>query len=88
MKPLQEELKEIRIEKGITLEDVSQFTKIRVYLLEKLEEGDFPIVPNPYMRVFLREYADAIGVDQDRVIAKFGSSSSLIGQWSEPLVFV
>ena len=71
MKPIHEELKEIRMKKGVSLEHISNVTKIRVHLLEKLEQGDFSIVPYPYIRAFLREYADVIGINPDRVIAKF-----------------
>ena len=41
MIPLHEELKEIRLEKGVSLEDISKITKIRPDLLEKLEEDDY-----------------------------------------------
>jgi len=71
MIPLHEELKEIRLEKGVSLEDIAKITKIRKDLLKKLEEGDFSIVPLPYLRAFLREYAEVVGADPDRVIAKF-----------------
>ena len=70
MIPLHEELKEIRLEHGLNLEDISQYTKIRVDLLEKLEDGNYSFAPIPYVRAFLREYAEVIGVDPDRVIAK------------------
>ena len=71
MKPLHEELKEIRLEKGFSLEYISQKTKIRIQFLEKLEEGDFSIVPLTYIRAFLREYAKIVGLDPDLIIAKF-----------------
>lgn len=78
MIPLHEELKELRLEKGVSLEDISKITKIRIDLLEKLEEGDFSIVPMPYLRAFLREYAEVIGADPDRVIAKFEKKTTRI----------
>lgn len=78
MIPLHEELKEIRLEKGVRLEDISKITKIRIDLLEKLEEGNFSIVPMPYLRAFLREYAEVVGADPDRVIAKFEKKTSRI----------
>lgn len=71
MKPLHDELKEIRIEKGITLDDIYRETKIRIPFLEKIEEGDFSVVPALFMRAFLREYAEAVGLDQDRVLSKY-----------------
>jgi len=78
MKPLHEELKELRLEKGVSLEDIYAVTKIRPALLEKLEEGDFTIAPEPFLRAFLREYAEAAGIDPDRVIARYEKKTSSI----------
>jgi len=78
MIPLYEELKEIRLERGISLEDISKITKIRPDLLEKLEQGDYTIAPQPYIRAFLREYAEVIDVDPGRVIAKFDNKEARI----------
>ncbi len=71
MKPLHRDLQDIRVEKGVSLEDISRETKIRVPFLEKIEEGDFTMVPEPFIRAFLREYAQEVGLDPDRVIAKY-----------------
>jgi transcriptional regulator with XRE-family HTH domain len=78
MKPLYKELKDIREEKGVTLEEIYRVTKIRVPFLEKIEEGDFSVVPEPFMRAFLREYAEAVGVDPGRVISKYEGKSAAI----------
>lgn len=71
MKPLHKELKDVRVEKRISLEDVFRETKIRVSFLEKIEAGDFSVVPEPFMRAFLREYAVVVGLDPDRVISRY-----------------
>ncbi len=78
MKPLHGELKEIRLEKGISLEDIYRATKIRMHILEALEEGNFSILPLPYIRAFLREYAEVIGMDPEYVIEKFENKASTI----------
>ncbi len=83
MNPVHKELKEIRIKKGVSLEHISAVTKIRVYILENLEKGDFSKAPNPYIRAFLREYAEVVGINPDRVIAKFESKITTILE--EPL---
>jgi cytoskeletal protein RodZ len=80
MRPFHEELKELRIEKGISLEDIFRITKIRVSLLEKLEEGDFSIAPGPFLHAFLREYAEVIGIDPNRVIARFENKAQSIDE--------
>jgi len=71
MIPLHEELREIRLEKGISLSDISEYTKIRIDLLRQIEEGKYDIVPVPYLRAFLREYAEVVGIDPDIVIARY-----------------
>lgn len=71
MKPFHEELKEIRLENNISLEHIHEVTKIRIVLLEKIEEGDTSIAPAPIIRAFLREYAQAVGIDPERVIKRY-----------------
>jgi hypothetical protein len=76
MKPLHEELNAIREEKNISLDYISHMTKIRINLLEKLEQGDYTFAPQPYIRAFLSEYSAVIGVDPQQVLARFTSSLS------------
>ncbi len=78
MKPLHKELQDIRLEKGVTLDEIYRATKIRIPFLEKIEEGDFSVVPEPFMRAFLREYAETVGVDPERVISKYEGKSASI----------
>ena len=81
MKPFHEELKEIRLEKGITLEQIHKETKINIAFLEKIENGDFSIVPKPFLRAFLREYAQIVGIDPNRVLLRFeNKTNSILGQ--------
>ena len=70
MKPLHEELREIREERGISIHRISEETRIRPHLLEAIEAGDFSVLPKPYIRAFMREYAQVIGIDPDRMIAR------------------
>lgn len=70
MKAVHEELKEIRLKKNISLKNISEKTKIRIDFLEKLEEGDFTIAPMPYIRAFIREYAEFVGVDQNLILLR------------------
>lgn len=78
MKPLHEELKELRLEKGITLETINDSMKISMTILEKMETGDFSVVPRPFVRAFLREYAEVIGIDPGRVIARYENKTNFI----------
>jgi len=78
MKALHTELKDIRIERGITLEDIYRTTKIRISFLERIEEGDFSVAPELFVRAFLREYAEAVGVDPGRVMARLDGKAILL----------
>ena len=51
-----EELKKIRISKKISLKEISDYTKINNKYLESIENGNFTILPNVYIRLFLRSY--------------------------------
>ncbi len=71
MKPLHEELKIVRLQKSISLEEIAKKTKIRLDFLERIEEGDYTVTPSPFVRAFLREYAEVVGIDPDLVMQKF-----------------
>lgn len=59
-----EKLKDARLEKGYTLEEVSRLTKIQIRHLNAIEENNFSLIPgNFYARVFIKEYANVVGVD-------------------------
>lgn len=55
-----EELKKHRQAKQISLMQVSAATRINIKFLEEIEEGRFSVLPEPYVRAFLREYAQSV----------------------------
>jgi len=65
------ELKKNRIEKQVSLMDISASTRINFKLLEALEEGHFAMLPQTYIRAFIREYADAVGLDPKAMLKKY-----------------
>ena len=78
MKTLHEELKEIRLKKGISLEKISEITKIRLDFLERIEEGDYSVTPEPFVRAFLREYAEVVDIDPHLAMLKLDNKVSTI----------
>lgn len=78
MKPLHKELKEIRLKKGISLKEISSKTRIRLDYLEKIEAGDYSVSPLPFVRAFLREYAEVVGIDPNLVMSKFDKKINTI----------
>ena len=66
-----EDLKKQRNVKKITLEEVSEYTKINIKYLDALENGDFSVLPNVYSRLFLRSYCDYIGADYKKALDEY-----------------
>ena len=57
-------LKEARLAKGLTLEDVEAETKIRRKYISALEEEQFDVLPGKvYAKAFLKTYTKFLGVD-------------------------
>jgi len=67
-------LKEARIAKGYSLEDLQNATKIQKRYLAGIEEGNYSIMPGPfYARAFIRQYADAVDLPSDELLEQYKS---------------
>ena len=66
-----EDLKKQRNVKKITLEEISEYTKINIKYLDALENGDFSVLPNVYSRLFLRSYCDYIGAAYKKALDEY-----------------
>jgi cytoskeletal protein RodZ len=61
-------LQKKRREKGLSLKDVEQATKIRTRYLEGLEREDYSMLPDAvYIHGFLKTYANFLGLDGERL---------------------
>lgn len=66
------DLKTIRVSREMTLKDVNRLTRIRVSILQAIENEDFHSLPEPvYARTFIKNYANAVGVDEEKVIFRY-----------------
>jgi len=63
MENLSEIIKKTRESKNLTLEDVSESTKIRVNVLKAIESGNFDYLSKVYMYSFLKEYIKFLGLN-------------------------
>lgn len=72
MTELGNRLKEAREEKGMSLDDLQAATKIQKRYLTALEEGNYDIIPGKfYVRAFIKQYAEAVGIDSEHLFEEF-----------------
>ncbi|MDA1475473.1 helix-turn-helix domain-containing protein [Bacillus changyiensis] len=65
-------LKEAREEKGMSLADLQAVTKIQKRYLTALEEGNYEIIPGKfYVRAFIKQYAEAVGLDSELLFEEY-----------------
>ena len=76
IKQFSDELKNTRESKEITLEHISGKTRIDIKFLEAIEEGNFKIIDEIYLRAFIREYASSIGLDGMEILKKYDQVKS------------
>ncbi|MFO7151796.1 MAG: DUF4115 domain-containing protein [Bacillota bacterium] len=77
-KELGDYLRSLRLEKNISLEEIYQETKIRIKYLKAIEDGDFEAIPGGevYLKGFLKNYAEAIGIDSSEILKKYKEISA------------
>jgi len=72
MSELGDLLRKTREDKGLSLAQVEEATKIRSDYLQALEEEDFDLLPAPvYVKGFLRNYALYLGLDPQEVLSLY-----------------
>ena len=71
-----QELKASREEKGISLSQISNRTKIDIKFLHAIEDARFDVLPDLYMRAFIREYSQTIEVNPKLILEKFDLAKS------------
>ena len=64
-------LKDTRIQRGIELEEIQTRTKINIKFLIALENGEFDLLPKPYIRLFFRAYSTEIGLNPEKLLNQF-----------------
>ncbi len=74
---LGQELKRERELRGITLEEISEATKINLKFLKALEEDRLDLMPSKFfIKASLRAYAKSIGLEEHSVLNRYYESSS------------
>jgi len=89
MSDLGELLRKARDQRGLTLDDIQETTKIRKRYLEAIESGDHTVLPGPfYVRAFVKNYSEAVGLDPDEVLRLYQHEvpAAPVEQIAEPIV--
>jgi cytoskeletal protein RodZ len=61
-----------RMRNGITLEQIAESTKISIGFLRAVESEEYAKLPGGiYDRSYLRQYAAAVGSDEDELLARY-----------------
>jgi cytoskeletal protein RodZ len=76
MNTFSEELRNVRESKNITLADISKLTRINHKYLQAIEQGTFDVLPQTYVRAFIKAYAEAIGLNAAEVLHKYDIHST------------
>lgn len=71
-------LREVREDRGWSLEEVAERTLIQSRLLRALEEGKIQQLPEPvYIQGFIRRYAEVLGLDSSAIAEAFPATSTI-----------
>ncbi|HEY7818372.1 MAG TPA: RodZ domain-containing protein [Vicinamibacteria bacterium] len=85
MASLSERLRRERELRGISLQQISEETRIGVRFLEALEEDRLDIIPGEfYRRSYLRAYTRYLGLDEDRALNVYDYSRKDRSSGAEP----
>lgn len=75
---LGEKLKKLRGERRLSLGEISRHTKIPLKYLEYLDEGAYEKLPvDVYVKGFLRNYADFLGIDEKILIRHYEKENGI-----------
>ena len=70
-------LKESRTAKDIDIESIADILKINVKYIEAIENYDLDIVPNAYIRLFIKSYAQYLKLDTKQILEQFENETNL-----------
>jgi len=78
-------LREARVRRNLTLQQVEEDTKIRVKYVQAMENEDFDVMPGAtYVKGFLRTYAAYLSLDPEVILDEYRSRGVKTGEVHEP----
>jgi cytoskeletal protein RodZ len=61
-------LRQARVQRALSVDEIARLIKIRSTHIEKIEEGDFSFLPPLYVHSYLKKYAAELGVGDDALL--------------------
>jgi cytoskeletal protein RodZ len=80
---LSEELRAARENAQLTPEQLAKIIKIDIKFLLKIEQGDLSFLPELYIKAFLRDYSQAVHLDDKMIMKKYQAARD--GKSFEPV---
>ncbi len=71
MREFASELRAHREASGMSLEELFERTRINPEYLRAIETGNYAILPDIYVRLFIKKYAQEVGLDVDETLNKY-----------------
>ena len=78
-----EELRRLREQKQMSLAAISEATRISERMLEAMEAGRFSVLPQTYIRAFLRAYARVLEVNPEEILKRYDAVNQEIRSAAE-----
>ena len=76
---LGQKLTEAREAKGLSIDQLHEITKIQKRHLVAIEEGNYDVLPGAfYARAFIKQYADAVGLNGEELLVEYQSTDTTI----------
>ena len=72
MRPFGKSLIKEREARGVSLEDISRYTKIGVRMLKAIETERFDLLPGGiFNKSYVRQYARYLGLDEEQIASEY-----------------
>jgi len=66
-----DELRNARLKKGISLEQMAAKTRIDIKFLEAIDNGNFGFLPELYVKAFIKQYAKVLDLDEQETVNRY-----------------
>ncbi len=71
-----DELKSARQENGLTIQQVAAKSRIDLKFIEAMENGNFSFLPDIYVKAFIKDYANIVGLDPAVTLKKLEAAKA------------